>query len=1047
MSWKSIWKAGTATLIAAACLSFLHPQPIDAQSPTTSAIAGRVLDEQGAPLANVQVIATNQATGHSLGVLTRADGRYQLPGLQPGGPYRISASMIGYATNSVDDVSLILGRTSDHGFTLRPEAIALAAIDVVAGRGSVMASDRTGAATVFGRERIERTPTISRDFTDYARIVPQINTSSGMSAGGRNNRFNNIQIDGAVNNDLFGLAASGTPGGQAGARPITIEAIQEVSVVIAPMDVRQSGFTGAGINAVTRSGTNTLHGTLAYFTRNQDFVGRYTVPMTDTAAAKVANFEQSNIAFSLGGPIIENRAHFFVAGEMSGREAPLGFVADQGSGVTSTDAQRIQQILRSQYGYEAGAWEDVDLTRNDKNIFARFDLSVTPEHRLTLRHNHVNAGDDNLSRSNASYRLTDQLYTFKSVTNSTVAQLNSSFSGNFFNEFRIGYQTIRDKRAIGNQFPAVRVTVPGGNVFAGHEQFSGGNALNQDILEITNDLTIPFGPHDVTIGTSNQFFKFSNLFVRNLFGYYEFPSMDALETGAANRFEYSYLLPGGRERAEFPVQLLSAYVQDSWTVSDRLRLTGGIRIEMPAFNDSPGQNDEVTRTVSRDGKPVRTDEVPSGKFLINPRIGFNWNVAGDGSTQLRGGVGLFSGRTPGVWISNAYGNTGVDYARFTCTGAQTPAFVADPAQQPRGCAGSTSLAPNEINTIDPDFKLPQVVRASLAIDRELPFGAFLTLEGLFTGSRSDVLPRELMVGSPDGTIEGRTRWSRVDAPFTNVIDITNTSKNRYYSFTTELTRPLAGGWSASAAYTWSRAEDVNSTTSSQALSNWRFNPIVDNPDDPELRPANFDVTHRLLASALYEASLIRGAPTQLSFVVTRDSGRPYTFTYGGSGANADVNYDGSNGNDLVFVPANSGQIRFTGTPAEQAESWANLDAFISSTDCLNEARGTVLKRNACREPSLSRLDLRFAQVIPSVRDQRIQLTLDIINFGNLLNRDWGLSEFVPNQNDITVFYVNNRTPDADGRVLMQPVRSNPRVLQVSNLASRYEFQIGVRYSF
>ncbi len=1029
-------------LLGLLVLALAVPEVGLSQGVTTSAITGRVTDELGQPISGIQIVVTNVATGRTSGIITRADGRYLLPGLQPGGPYRIETRGLGYAAQVRDDVHLALGQTAEFSFTLAQQAVALEGIAVTADRSAVISPGRTGTGSVVGQETIERAPTITRDFTDFTRLVPQINTSTGTSAGGRNNRFNNIQIDGAVNNDLFGLAASGTPGGQAGARPITLEAIQEFQVVLAPMDVRQGGFTGAGINAVTRSGTNDFRGSVAYFTRNQSLVGRYMVPGPDTASARVPQFDQFDLAFSAGGPIVRDRAHFFIAGEMTRREAPQGFaVGGPGVVVTAAQAQQVQQILQNQYGYQAGTFEDVTLRRESDNLFGRFDFTINPNHRLTLRHNYVDAFDDNLARSNFNYRLSDNMYGFFNTTNSTVAQLNSTLRNRFFNEFRLGYQTVRDQRSAESVFPAIHVAVPnGGRILAGGENFSVANALDQDILELTNDLTIPLGSHNVTIGTSNQFFRFSNLFSRNIYGYYEFSSIDNFAAGTANRYEYSYLLDGGRERAEFPVQMWSAYLQDQWAVTDNFRLTSGIRLEIPVFPENPGHNPTVEQVRRADGSPVRTDAIPSGNVLINPRVGFNWDVLGDRSTQLRGGFGFFSGRTPGVWISNAYGNTGLDWVRFVCTGAATPAFVIAPEAQQRNCVGNTALVPAEINTVDPGLNLPQVMRASLGLDRELGWGVVATLDGLYTTAVHDVLPQDLMVGTPAGSIEGRTRWTRVDAPFAGVYDVTNTGENRTFNLTAQLQRRFATNWEGSVAYTFSRAEDVNSTTSSQAVSNWRFNPIRDNPNNPELTRSNFDVPHRFLATAAYEANFLRRGPTEFSFVFVSESGRPYSYTY-----NADVNFDGSNGNDLVFVPASVDQVRFPGTPAEQATSWQNLNNYIESIACLRDARGTVLERNACREPWSNRLDVRLAQTIPTFGAQNFQLTLDVLNFGNLINRSWGVSRFVTNQNDNTIWSVNNRNPDASGRVLLNPVRADPTVLQVSNLGSRYQIQIGGRY--
>ncbi|CAN5370056.1 TonB-dependent receptor [soil metagenome] len=1047
----------SALLLALGFTGTAHGQGV-----TTAAITGTVTDNQAQPLPGIQIVVTQVATGRVAGTITRGDGRFLLPGLQPGGPYRIEARGIGYSASTEENVQLALGQTARFDFALAPAAVAIEGIAVTSERDALISRGRTGTGASIGRERLERQPTITRNFTEMAVVVPQVSTAgAGTSAGGRNNRFNNIQIDGAVNNDLFGLAASGTPGGQAGARPITMEAIQEVQVVIAPFDVRQSGFTGAGINAVTRSGTNDFSGSISYFNRNEGLVGRYNVPVADTASRRVGEFSQYDLAFSLGGPVLRDRLHFFTAGEISRRSAPTGFAIGQQAAIADSLARQFASVLQSGYNFSAGDYEDLNLRRNSDNFFGRLDFQINPDHRLTVRHNYVDAFDDNLPRANNPYRFSSNLYVFNSTTNSTVAQLNSNFGNRFFNEFRLGLTTIRDNREIPTNFPAVRVFVPGGSLFGGHEQFSGQNALDQDVLEVTNELTLPVGQHNFVVGTSNQFFRFSNLFVRNAFGYYEFPSLAALQAGTPNRYEFSYLLPNGRERAEFPVHLLSLYAQDRWSPMGNLTLTGGVRFEIPVFPDAPAQNQLVTQNIARDGQPVRTDEVPSGNLLINPRIGFNWDVRNDQATQLRGGIGYFSGRTPGVWVSNAYGNTGLDYARFTCTGAATPAFVPDPNNQPRSCVGSTALAASEINTIDPDFKLPQVLRYSLAVDQRLLFGLVGTLEGLFTTAVSDVLPQELMLGPPAGTIEGRTRWTRIDAPFSNAIDITNTDENRSYSVTAQVQRLFRGGWDFSAAYTYSRSEDVNSVTSSQAFSNWRFNPIVNDPNNPQLRPSNFDAPHRVLLSGSFEREFVRRAPTNISLLFIGESGQPFSYTYGGSGANADVNFDGSNGNDLIYVPASAAEIRFEpfrapgtlgpndrGQPVTPEQAWQNLNAFIEGVECLRDARGQVLQRNACRTPRSNRLDVRVAQSVPTVANQRLQISLDILNFGNMLNREWGRSEFVANQNDSNLLLVANRSNIVGERVLMQPVTRTPQsVFQIGDLGSRYQVQLGVRYAF
>lgn len=1036
-----------AALLSALIAVVAVPRNVSAQGTTTSAVTGQVTSAEGQPLSGVQIVVTNTQTGASQGVLTRSDGRYLLPGLAPGGGYTVQARAIGYATQSYTDVSLAISQTQRFDFQLAAEAVAVEGISVTAERGAVISKDRMGTSTIVGDSAISRLPTITRDFTDFARLTPQISTGgAGTQAGGRNNRYNSIQIDGAVNNDLFGLAANGAPGGQAGTKPISLEAIQEFQVVLSPMDVRQGGFTGAGINAVTKSGTNELHGSLFYFNKNDALVGNYTA-LNGDESSDYPDFSQNEGGFSLGGPIVKDKLHFFVNGELTRRSAPIGVVAGQpGIPFTVAEVQQVADILRNQYGYEPGSVTDVSLKRESNLAFGRLDWQVSPSHRVTLRHNYVDAFDDNLSRSIQDYRLGGFLYGFNSTTNSTVAQLNSNFGNRFFNELRLGYTTVRDKRDVADDRPSVRIELPGSStrrIYSGSEQFSGANSLDQDAFQISDDLTFPFGIHNLTLGTSNEFFSFANLFVRNAFGYYEFADPAALAAGRPSRYEYSYLLPGGAPVAEFSVQQFAVYAQDQVNLTDDLTVTAGLRLDFLNLPDKPSYNPAVEQAFGR-----TTSDVPSN-VLFNPRAGFNWDVRGDQTTQLRGGIGLFSGRTPGVWVSNAYGNTGVDYARFTCSSAGTiPAFNPNPSQQPTSCVGSTSLVPNEINTIDPDFVVPQVWRGNLALDHRLPLDFTGTLEFLYTGTVKDIRYTDLSIAPVAGqTVEGgRPRYARryttAQLPgIGNVYDLSNTDEGYSYSITGGLQRRFFERFSLDASYTYSQAKDVAYSGSSQASSNFRFRPTA-NPNNPELGTSDFEVPHRFVVNGSYQAEWFPRLATNLSFIYVGESGRPYSFLY-----NGDVNGDGQTGNDLVYVPASASEIRFAGTAAEQAASYANLEQFIDRFECLQDARGEILERNACREPWQNKLDFRLSQVLPSISGQSLQLTLDVLNVLNLLNNEWGRNRYV-NFGTYSLLRTNSTTPDANGRVQFRSFDDpDTQIYTVGDLTSRYQIQLGVRYAF
>jgi outer membrane receptor for ferrienterochelin and colicin len=1050
-------RSQTAALVLwALLLAVCWPAAARAQAVTTSALAGRVFNEQQAPVPGARVVATNTANGSVSRVVTRSDGRYLLPGLQPGS-YRVEVTGLGYATQT-RNLDLALGNTAQADFTLGTEALALTGITAVAERNAVISPTRTGAAQTVSDSTLRRAPTITRDLQDFTRLVPQLattNTTTGaVSAGGRNNRFNQLQIDGTASNDLFGLAPSGSPGGQAGAKTITLEAVQELQVVIAPFDVRQNGFTGASINAITRSGTNRFQGSLSGYTRDEGLAGRF-VTSADTLSSDLTEFQNRELAASFGGPIVRDRAFFFLAGEMTRRQDPLNYVAgtNTADGITLDQAEQVRTRLEA-LGYDPGGSADRDIKRESVNLFGRLDFNLGQNHRLTLRHNYVDGFRDQFPRSASSFTLGNAGYQQQNTTNSSVVQLNSGFGGGLFNELRLGYNRVRDHREIGGAlFPRVDVRFGTRSVVAGSENNSVANVLDQDAFEITNDLTIPAGAHTITLGTSNEWAEFSNLFAANLYGNYRFDSYADFLAGKASQYDFRYLVPDadpttpgdqpGKPRSEFTYRRHSLYVQDRWEARDNLQFTAGVRVEVQRFPEDPVENPLVFTTYNR-----HTSDVPNSGTLINPRLGFNWDVTGDGVTQVRGGFGLFSGRAPFVWISNAYGNTGLEYVSFRCTGTATPAFVADPLNQPRNCAGATTPAPNNINLVDADLELPQVSRWSLAIDRELPFGLIGTVEGLYTKTINDLLYKNLRIEPvPNaGPVEGRTLYrNRANTPgLGDVIDVTNTDEGYTYSITGQVQRPFRGGWDFSLAYTFSRAMDTAPLNNSTAFSNWSFNLTQEDPNNPELARSDNDIPHRIVATTSRRFEFIRRAATDLSLVYVGQSGLPYSYRYG-----SDVNGDGSTGNDLVYVPEDASDIRFQETASlTAAQSYRNLNRFIESIECLRESRGEVLERNSCRAPWSNRFDFRLAQNLSPFGSQNAQFTIDILNVANLLNSDWGRNDFIGNQADNLLFLGSGNTaPDLEGRRLYGAFNPRTDRFTTSNLDSRYQIQLGLRYSF
>jgi len=1037
-------------LYVAIILGFMIlPGLILAQSVTTAAFSGTVVDSDGKGLPGVRIKALHVPTGTAFETLSRIDGRFDIPFVKVGGPYTFTAALTGFAPKTLTIIGLRLGENRDVRLTLAQERIEENV--TVTASSPVVSQSRTGASMNVSTTVIESMPSISRTFDDFARLAPQVDARGGgaFSAAGRNSKYNSIQIDGAANNDLFGLSGSGAPGLSA---PISLDAVQEFELVLAPYDVRYGGFTGAGLNAITRSGTNTFAGSAYYFGRNQDFIGK------GPDQTKYSTFADKQFGLRVGGPVVKDKVYFFLSAEMGRRNSPTTYVIDDsgtsndfgGASVSVADAQRLVSILKNQYGYDPGGF-GADYKKpaaNNDKIFFRVDVNLSSKHRLTLRHNYVNGLQDNgpSKASSTVFAFGDDYYRLASKTNSTVLQLQSTLGLNLFNELIVNYSTIRDAREIPSTlFPQVNVAIAGSyRLTAGSEQYSGANSLDQDILEITDNLTWSLGNHMLTLGTHNEFFKFANVYIRNLYGYWEFSSLDNFEKGIASRYYHDFYTadPTQKWAARFSVAQFGGYIGDKWAVRPNLFLTFGARLDIPIINNTPAANPTVAGIFN-----IKTDQAASGNVLFSPRFGFNWDVASDKSTQVRGGVGLFSGRTPYVWISNQFSNTGMEFTRLDIRNP-TFAFVKDPLNQPTGGAGLTS----EVDLIDANFTYPQLFRANVAVDRELPFGIIGTVEFIYSKSLNEINYQNLNIRKLDAIgMGGRYLYARdVSALYTDVIYLTNTNKGYQYSLSVQLQKNFSNRSWINAFYSYGQAKDINSGTSSQASSNFAYNNIRYNPNDPELTWSNFDVRHRLGAAFSWQFKIFKNAPTTLSMFYGGRSGRPYSTTYNFFDANGDA----ASGDDLVYVPASQSEVLFvnsSGVPlADQDTAWASFNKFISGDPGLDGSRGKIAPRNVSREPWYHTLDIRIAQDIPVpvVNGHRLQFTLDIINLLNLFNHDWGRSYYVSNQNDTpwTLQGSNYGVDAATGKMRIQWT-DRPNRFAMSQLGSRWQIQAGFRYSF
>ena len=1063
-----------------------------AQGTTTGAIAGLVSDSKKAPVANAQVEVINKANGARSAGTTRDNGRYFIPNLEVG-QYTVNVRRIGFKQYTAPSVTVSLTQTTPLNVELEDQAAQIAGITTrAAAATSDFAATRTGAQTVISDTLTRRLPTLNRDLTDLARNSPQVNVSSDgrISAAGQNNRFNNIQIDGVSLANRFGLGASPTVGAQVGGRALPLDAIKEFQILVSPYDVRQGNFTGALINAVTQSGTNEFKGSAFVYYRDQQ-MGR------DTSVIRNAPFLRRQLGFSLGGPIIKNKLRFFASVETSQQNSPAGgpfFDPSAPTGLINSPVAtaRITQAQVDSFankltgfGINAGS---LAIQQNENpllNTFARLDYQINDKHRIVLRNIYNDQEQYDFSRSLGNMNFTSNGFPRTERSNQVVAQVFSNFANGFSNEFTFGLTNTRFKRNPPVLAPQVLVSNIGGTgsgvgFRAGTENSSQGNELREDLIELSNNFTMPFGNHLVAVGTRNEIYKVYNAFLQNSFGNYTWNSLADFVNGTpAASFAGSGSL-GGDVAAQFQAAQLGAYIQDQWTVTPRATITYGLRVDMPVFFDKPSYAPRVQEAFAFD-----TRELPSGNLQFSPRVGFNWDVTGDQVNQLRGGAGLFQGIPAYVWMSNQFQNSGVGLAQFTCGGTvlaangPSPAFNPAP-QSPRACGTRANGQPGisldnatafgAVNVADAELKFPQLLRATLGYDRKLPGNIVATFDGLYSRSLNNFFYTNLNVPQTAlaTSIHGRTVFSPIGltattalvrpAPaFDDVLRLQNQSKDYSYSLTGGLRKRFDGGFEGGVAYTYSRAFAVSDLTSSVALSNWRFARAYSGlQSEQRVLTSIFDQPHRLLINGTYTAPW-KANQTSFTFYYSMQSGTPFGYVYGGTAAGrGDMNGDGFVGNDMIYIPTGPTdpkmafqQTTFAGqalTPEAQASTF---DAFVSGNECLNKQRGRIMDPMSCRNPAFTRFDVTIEQQLPHIANERVSLRVDIFNFANLLNRSWGKVRVATTNSTATLLNVGAMS-STDVATQVPSVtftnNFNPRFTNTS-FTQFYQIQTSLRFAF
>lgn len=1063
---------------------------------TTSELLG-VVQGENKPLQGATVVAVHLPTGTKYTTTSREDGRYNLSNLRVGGPYEVTVTFVGFQQEKQSDISLSLGTAYKADFDLKPSAASLETITVAATRSDrVFSKSRTGSAEVINRQQIDHLPTINRSINDFTRLTPTANSNAvyGTSSfAGRNNSYNNLTVNGASFNNTFGLAAG--LGGQTNTQPISIDALEQIQVNIAPYDVTLGNFTGAGINSVTKSGTNEIKASIYSYWKSPALTG---LKVGSTTLAK-QQFNFNNRGMYVGGPIIKNKLFFFVSGEQERQSIPAtSLVASRGgsSGIgisqaRAEDLDALSQFLKTKYGYDPGPYENYNFKTYSDKITARIDININSKNTFNINYFYLkswrnvppsNSGAPGSGRqpSSTAMPFLASSYIINNNFNIVIAELNTRFSNKLSNKLQVGYNQLRDFRSSpGGIFPLVDIENGSGSSFTafGYEPFTAFNKLNTNTYQFNDIVNLYKGKHNFTFGTQNSYNKFQNGFAPNYFGAYRFKSLAdfyaSANSGAPTAYRYE-LRYSARKGGEFPYAnigslQLGLFAQDRWNVNDNLVLTLGLRADVPIFDKSFITNSVADNLVFRNGVRINTGQGPKISVLWSPRVGFNWDVKGDKATQVRGGLGIFAGPPPFVWISNQASNNGVDFGSFVNTSGV--AFNPDVnAYRPANAAANTSY---NLAITDKNFKFPQLFRSNLAIDRRLFWDITGTLEGIFSKDVNGVYHQNVNLpstGTPLVGSDNRIRYSSkqiysgaggatlTNPNITDAILMTNTNKGYTYNITLQLQRNVRNLYTM-LAYSYGDSRSVNDG-GSIAQSIWRDRAVSGDPNAAVTSYSNFYQPHRVVAAAYYRKEYAKFFATSIGFTFEAANGGTSSYTY-----NGDLNNDGQFFNDLIYVPKDQNDIVLVpsvvpGAPTDTrttSMTWTQLNNYINQDPYLSTRRGQYAERNGLLYPFYKRLDLNFTQdfmVKAGKKTNTLRFTADIFNFGNLLNKNWGIYK-IPNNTAILKYQgLVSSGPDAGKPQFSFPFYDPKNQIPLTStfqnstgLSSRYQVQLGVRYIF
>ena len=999
------------------------PAVLSAQGVTTAAMSGVVAAQDGTPLADATVVAMHVPSGTQYRAVTRAGGAYNVPNMRVGGPYRVTATRIGYKSHAQDGVFLSLGQDLRVDFRLEAQAIELEAVEAAGQRDPVLNPGRTGAATFIDPEKVALLPSVKRSTRDLIRVDPR--NDGNYSFSGRNWLYNNISLDGSYFNNPFGLDDP-APGGQTNAEPVPYDAVAQVQVSVAPFDVRQGGFTGANVNSVTKSGTNEYHASAYTFGRNQDLLGN-TVRGSPVIANPDLGFIQAGA--SVSGALVHDKLFFFVNGEIERSHEPgsnfmactvcTGTLPLGVSRVSADTLDKIRNRMITNYGYDPGPYQGyLHHTDNDK-LIAKLDWNVNASNTLTFRWDYLKAKRDlpphpfvlsfnntgrgpnqtSLPFANSGYAINNHLHSF-------ALELNSRSRG-FANRFFASYNRFRDFREpLSKPFPTIEIGDSGVTYTTiGHEPFSIHNILDQDVWQFTNNFSLFQGKHVFTLGANFETFSFYNSFNIFRYGVFFLPAhvftgttfsslsdfMAASDPSNSNYIDFrTYVQTGPYKGEDISVGQLGFYTQDEYPVSERLNVTYGLRVDFPMYFtdlvDNPFSRGLTALDANGNPETVDQSKFPSATALWSPRLGFNWNASGERRTQLRGGTGIFTGRVPFVWIGNVISNPGANPNLYPASGA--------PLRPTGSPEDSSTLAQSfDVNAVNPKFKWPQVWTTDLAIDHQLPGGLLGTLELVYSKDIHAIIMRNADLRAPLRTVPGPdgrpvygscTFAAAADCPAgsgpggselnpdggAGIYVLDNASEGHSINVTAQLRKNFASGLSASIGYSFTDARNnLKSTEIASVL--WQNEPVKGDPNKPELSYSEFGQRHRIIGSATYTKAWSPTFKTRVGMFVevaqgnrfAGAGGNRYSFIYSG-----DVNGDGQGGNDLIYIPRSQSEILLDPIRDQAGnivvtvqEQWNRLNAFIEQDDYLRTHRGQIADRFGELNPWYNDVDLRILQ--------------------------------------------------------------------------------------